>query len=76
MRAGGKGLGATARRMASSRLRSIHPRCRSTNLSIARGLGSTWAGSAVATERSAIEVRPVAGECVAAPSGACYPVGD
>ena len=25
---------------------------------------------------SSIEVRPVAGECVAAPSGACYPVGD
>jgi homoserine dehydrogenase len=45
-------------------------------VSIARGLGSTWAGSAAATERSAIEVRPVAGECVAAPSGACYPVGD
>jgi homoserine dehydrogenase len=45
-------------------------------VSIARGLGSTWAGSPAATTRSAIEVRPVAGECVAAPSGACYPVGD
>lgn len=45
-------------------------------VSIARGLGSTWAGSPPATERSSIEVRPVAGECVAAPSGACYPVGD
>ena len=45
-------------------------------VSIARGLGSTWAGSAPATEPSRIEVRPVAGECVAAPSGACYPVGD
>jgi homoserine dehydrogenase len=45
-------------------------------VSIARGLGSTWAGSAAAIERSGIEVRPVAGECVAAPSGACYPVGD
>ena len=45
-------------------------------VSIARGLGSTWAGSAAATALSGIEVRPVAGECVAAPSGACYPVGD
>lgn len=45
-------------------------------VSIARGLGSTWAGSPAATERSGIEVRPVAGECVAAPSRACYPVGD
>jgi homoserine dehydrogenase len=45
-------------------------------VSIARGLGSTWAGSRAATERSGIEVRPVAGECIAAPSGACYPVGD
>jgi homoserine dehydrogenase len=45
-------------------------------VSIARGVGSTWAGSPPATETSAIEVRPVAGECVAAPSGACYPVGD
>jgi len=45
-------------------------------VSIARGVGSTWAGSPVAIERSAIEVRPVAGECVAAPSGACYPVSD
>jgi homoserine dehydrogenase len=43
---------------------------------IARGLGSTWAGSPAATALSTIEVRPVAGECVAAPSGACYPVGD
>lgn len=45
-------------------------------VSIARGLGSTWAGSAAATDLSAILVRPVAAECVAAPSGACYPVGD
>ncbi len=45
-------------------------------VSIARGLGSTWAGSPAATEVSAIEVRPVAAECLAAPSGACYPVGD
>ncbi len=45
-------------------------------VSIARGLGSTWAGSAAATEQSGIEVRPVTAECVAAPSGACYPVGD
>jgi homoserine dehydrogenase len=45
-------------------------------VSIARGLGSTWAGSAAATTLSGIEVRPVAGECATAPSGACYPVGD
>jgi hypothetical protein len=45
-------------------------------VSIARGVGSTWAGSRAAVERSGLEVRPVAGECVAAPSGACYPVGD
>jgi homoserine dehydrogenase len=45
-------------------------------VAIARGVGSTWAGSPPATEQSGIEVRPVAGECVAAPSGACYPVGD
>jgi homoserine dehydrogenase len=45
-------------------------------VSIARGIGSTWAGSAPATALSAIPVRPVAGECAAAPSGACYPVGD
>ena len=45
-------------------------------VSIARGVGSTWAGSGAATEQSGIEVRPVAGECVTAPSGACYPVGD
>jgi homoserine dehydrogenase len=45
-------------------------------VSIARGLASTWAGSPAATELSTIAVRPVAGECVAAPSGACYPVGD
>jgi homoserine dehydrogenase len=45
-------------------------------VSIARGVGSTWAGSPAATERSGIEVRAVAGECVAGPSGACYPVGD
>jgi homoserine dehydrogenase len=45
-------------------------------VAIARGLGSTWAGLAPATEPSRIAVRPVAGECVAAPSGACYPVAD
>jgi homoserine dehydrogenase len=45
-------------------------------VAIARGLGSTWAGAAAATERSAITVRPVASECVAAPSGACYPSAD
>ena len=45
-------------------------------VSIARGVGSTWAGSPAATVRSGIPVRPVAGECIAAPSGACYPVGD
>jgi hypothetical protein len=45
-------------------------------VSIARGVGSTWAGTPAATALSRIEVRPVAGECVAAPSGACYPVGD
>ena len=45
-------------------------------VSIARGLGSTWAGSPAAVTRSSIAVRPVAAECVAAPSGACYPVGD
>jgi homoserine dehydrogenase len=45
-------------------------------VAIARGLGSTWAGSPAAVRRSGIVVRPVASECVAAPSGACYPVGD
>jgi homoserine dehydrogenase len=45
-------------------------------VAIARGLGSTWAGLPGATARSRIGVRPVAGECAAAPSGACYPVGD
>ena len=45
-------------------------------VAVARGVGSTWAGTGAATERSGLEVRPVAGECVAAPSGACYPVGD
>ncbi len=45
-------------------------------VAIARGVGSTWAGAVPATDRSGIEVRPVAAECVAAPSGACYPVGD
>ncbi len=45
-------------------------------VAIARGVGSTWAGEPPATERSTIAVRPVAAECVAAPSGACYPVGD
>jgi homoserine dehydrogenase len=45
-------------------------------VAIARGVGSTWAGLPAAVERSALAVRPVAAECVAAPSGACYPVGD
>jgi homoserine dehydrogenase len=45
-------------------------------VALARGQGSTWAGLPAATTRSVLEVRPVAGECVAAPSGACYPVGD
>jgi homoserine dehydrogenase len=45
-------------------------------VSIARGVGSTWAGTPAATALSRIEVRPVAGECTTAPSGACYPVGD
>jgi homoserine dehydrogenase len=45
-------------------------------VAVARGVGSTWAGLAPAIERSSIPVRPVAAECVAAPSGACYPVGD
>jgi homoserine dehydrogenase len=45
-------------------------------VAIARGQGSTWAGSPAAVERSRIPVRPVASECVAAPSGACYPVAD
>jgi homoserine dehydrogenase len=45
-------------------------------VAIARGVGSTWAGLASATSRSTLPLRPVAGECVAAPSGACYPVGD
>ncbi len=45
-------------------------------VAIARGVGSTWAGAAPAVEWSSIPVRPVAAECLAAPSGACYPVGD
>ncbi len=45
-------------------------------VAIARGLGSTWAGLPPATEWTGIPVRPLAGECVAAPSGACYPVSD
>jgi len=45
-------------------------------VAIARGLGSTWAGLPAATSLSGIAVRPVAGECAAAPSGACYPTGD
>jgi homoserine dehydrogenase len=44
-------------------------------VSLARGLGSTWGGAPV-VDRPGVVVRPVAGECVAAPSGACYPVGD
>jgi len=45
-------------------------------VAIARGLGSTWAGASPAIDRSPLEVRPVASECVAAPSGACYPTAD
>ena len=45
-------------------------------VAIARGVGSTWAGLAAAVELSGIPVRPVAAECIAGPSGACYPVGD
>ncbi len=45
-------------------------------VSIARGLGSTWAGAVRAEGGADVVVRPVAGECVAAPSGACYPIGD
>ena len=45
-------------------------------VAIARGLGSTWAGSPAATAVSGIDVRAPAGECVVAPSGACYPVSD
>ena len=45
-------------------------------VAIARGLGSTWAGTTPAVDRSPLPVRPVASECVAAPSGACYPTAD
>jgi homoserine dehydrogenase len=45
-------------------------------VALARGVGSTWAGAAPATARSSLPVRPVASECAAAPSGACYPVAD
>ncbi len=45
-------------------------------VSIARGLGSTWGGAVRAEGGADVPVRPVDGECVAAPSGACYPVGD
>ena len=45
-------------------------------VAVARGVGSTWAGLSSATGRSTLPLRPVAGECVAAPSGACYPVRD
>jgi homoserine dehydrogenase len=45
-------------------------------VAVARGVGSTWAGLAPAIERSALIVRPVAAECVGAPSGACYPTAD
>ena len=45
-------------------------------VSIARGLGSTWAGAVGSADGEDAPVRPVAGECVTAPSGACYPVGD
>jgi homoserine dehydrogenase len=44
-------------------------------VSIARGLGSTWAG-AVSHDGVELAVRPVAAECIAVPSGACYPAGD
>jgi homoserine dehydrogenase len=45
-------------------------------VAIARGLGSTWAGLAPATERSGLAVRAPAAETVTGPSGARYPVGD
>jgi homoserine dehydrogenase len=45
-------------------------------VAVARGVGSTWAGLQPATEVAALEVRSVAAECIVAPSGACYPVGD
>jgi homoserine dehydrogenase len=45
-------------------------------VAVARGIGSTWAGLAAATEVSGLPVRPVAAECVVGPSGACYPVSD
>jgi homoserine dehydrogenase len=45
-------------------------------VAIARGVGSAWAGLAPAEARSSLPVRPVASECVAAPSGACYPTAD
>jgi len=45
-------------------------------VAIARGLGSTWAGAAPAIEPARVAVRPVASECVSAPSGACYPTAD
>jgi homoserine dehydrogenase len=45
-------------------------------VAVARGVGSTWAGLAPTVQWSELPVRPVAAECVAAPSGACYPVGD
>ena len=45
-------------------------------VAISRGVGSTWAGLRPATTVSSRAVRPVSAECVAAPSGACYPVGD
>ncbi len=45
-------------------------------VAVARDVGSTWAGLAPAVELSGLAVRPVAAECMAAPSGACYPVGD
>jgi len=45
-------------------------------VSLARGLGSTWAGAVRAADGPPRPVRPVAGECAVAPSGACYPIGD
>jgi homoserine dehydrogenase len=40
------------------------------------GAGGPAAGAAVLGDLVSIAVRPVAAECVAGPSGACYPVGD
>lgn len=45
-------------------------------VAVARRVGSTWAGLTPAVTLTDRPVRPVAAECIAGPSGACYPVGD